>query len=93
LGEIMRLGFAVDAQAQQAAPAGGSILVINNANDFSVDNNVTIQIVQTWREAGADVKIYEFEASLGLGHDLIDPNDGDGNIEIVYTRLIELIDK
>jgi carboxylesterase len=93
LGEIMRLGFAVQAQAERAAPLGKSILVVTNASDVSVDNDVTTQVVQTWREHGANLETYEFDASLHLGHDIIDPNDKDGNIEVVYARLIELVNK
>lgn len=93
LGEIIRLGFAVQAQAERAAPLGESILVVTNANDVSVDNDVTTQVVQTWREHGANLQTYEFPASLHLGHDIIDSTDPDGNIELVYARLIELVNK
>jgi carboxylesterase len=93
LGEIMRLGFAVQAQAERAAPLGKSILVVTNASDVSVDNDVTQQVIQIWRADGAQLETYEFEASLSLGHDIIDPNDKGGNIEVVYPRLIELINK
>jgi pimeloyl-ACP methyl ester carboxylesterase len=93
LGEIMRLGFAVRAEAQQTAPAAHSILVITNANDTSVNNELIAQVVQDWRARGARLSTYEFGIEQGLGHDVIDPNDKQGNIELVYAKLVELIDK
>jgi len=91
LGEIMRLGFAIQEQARQAAPLGQAVLVVTNGNDFSVDNDVTHEVIALWHARGANLSTYEFEASLGLGHDLIDPNSKETDIEIVYPRLIELV--
>jgi carboxylesterase len=93
LSHIMRLGFAVRAGAQRTAPGAHAIVMVTNANDQSVNNEITAQMVETWRAGGANISTYEFEASLGLGHDIIDPNDKDANIEVVYSRLIELINK
>lgn len=93
LGQIIRLGAAVRAGAQQTAPAAHAILVVTNANDTSVNNELTAQIAQEWRAHGAKLSTYEFGIELGLGHDIIDPNDKDGNIELVYARLIELINQ
>lgn len=93
LGQIMRLGFAVRTEAQQTAPAAGSILVVTNANDTAINNELTGQIAQEWRAHGASLSTFEFGKELGLGHDIIDPNDKDGNIDLVYARLVELINK
>ncbi len=93
LGEIMRFGFSIRAGAQTTAPAAAAILVVNNENEPSVNNELTAQIIQEWRNHGATLSTYEFEKELALGHDLIDPNDQDANIDLVYSRLVELIDK
>jgi carboxylesterase len=93
LGEIMRLGFAVRAAAQRTAPAARSILVVTNANDTSVDNEVTAQMVQLWRDDHTTLATYKFEKSLGLPHDMIDPNQKGGKTDVVYPRLIDLINK
>lgn len=93
LVEIMRLGFAVRVAAQRTAPAARSILVVTNGNEPGVSNEVIAQMVQLWRDDHANLATYEFEASLGLGHDIIDPNDSSGNIAVVYPRLIDLINK
>lgn len=93
LGEAMRLGLAVQAQAERAAPQGKAILIVTNGNDPSVDNLVTQEVGRIWRAHGATVDTYEFDAGLRLGHDLIDPNDKGGNIELVYPRLIALVNQ
>jgi carboxylesterase len=93
LGEIMRLGLAVRAAAQRTAPAARSILVITNANDHDVNNEVTAQMAQLWRKDGARLATEEFEAELYLPHDIIDPNQKGRKIDVVYPRLIDWISK
>lgn len=89
LAHILRLGLAVQELAGKAPPAAGSILVVTNGGDPSVDNRVTAEVVASWREHGADVATYEFPASLLLPHDLVDPYEQ--NQLIVYPRLVDLI--
>jgi carboxylesterase len=91
LTQIMRLGFAVQKQARRAPPAAHTLLIITNANDDSVNNTLTQEIIKTWRQDGANISTYEFEASLGLLHDLIDPEQPGQRIDIVYPQLIDLI--
>ncbi len=93
LGQLIRLGAAVQVEAQQSAPAAHAILVVTNANDTSVNNELTAQIVQEWQAHGANLSTYEFRTEMGLPHDLIDPNQENGNVELVYPSLIELINK
>jgi alpha-beta hydrolase superfamily lysophospholipase len=90
LREILRLGFATQAQARQTAPAARSILVVTNANDKSVNNALTEVVAGYWRDQGANLRTYEFGAELQLGHDLIDPTQPDARTDIVYPKLIEL---
>lgn len=91
LAQTLRLGFAVQAAARRAPPAAHTLLVVTNANDTSVNNALTADVVEDWREHGANIKTYEFEADLGLSHDLIDPATPDERVDIVYPRLIDLI--
>lgn len=90
LTQILRLGFATQADAQRAQPAAKKVVVVFNANDNSVNNSMTMTVVKNWQARGANVSTYEFEAALKLGHDLIDPTQADEQIEVVYPRLIEL---
>ncbi len=90
LVQTLRLGFAVQAQVQRLKPAAGKIVVVFNANDDSVNNALTMEVVKKWQAHAADLSTYEFDASLKLGHDLIDPAQPYQQIAIVYPRLIEL---
>lgn len=91
LAQILRLGFATQDAARQFKPAARSIVVITNANDTSVNNALTAAVVEVWRAQGVDIRTFEFEAGLKLGHDFIDPAQPDQRVDIVYPRLVKLI--
>jgi alpha-beta hydrolase superfamily lysophospholipase len=91
LAQIFRLGLAVRSSAQRSAPATHTIIVVTNANDTSVNNKLTASIAKDWREHGASLVTYEFDAALHLRHDLIGPDQPDAQVDIVYPRLIDLI--
>lgn len=93
LAQIARLGFSVDWSAGQARPQARRILVVTNGNEQSVNNELTGAVVARWREHGGDVATYEFSPTLQLPHDLIDPNQPEQKIDVVYPTLIELIEK
>jgi alpha-beta hydrolase superfamily lysophospholipase len=89
---ILYLGYAVRIAARRDPPAARAVLVVTNANDTSVNNALTSQVVDLWQGRGAkNLRTYEFDASLGLDHDLIDPSQPDQRTDIVYPKLIELI--
>jgi len=92
LAEILRMAFVVKEGACREAPAAGSILVITNDGDPSVDNALTNKVVQCWRQQGLQsLSTYQFEASLKLEHDLIDPCQKNQHIDMVYPQLVALI--
>jgi carboxylesterase len=94
LGQILRLSRSIQVLVRRKAPAAGSILVITNLNDPSVDNIVTDQVVDLWRTRWAkEVQTYQFSPDLGLGHDIIDVKDPNMNVAAVYPKLLELIDQ
>lgn len=90
LVQLLRLGFATQADAQRVQPAAKKLVVVSNANDNSVNNPLTMDVVKSWQAHGANVTTYEFGADLKLGHDLIDPTQPDQRIDIVYPQLITL---
>jgi carboxylesterase len=67
------------------------MVVVLNANDNSVNNALTKDVVKIWQAHGSNLTTFEFEADLRLGHDLIDPNQPDQKVEIVYPRLMDLV--
>lgn len=92
ISQILRLGFVVRTAADQSPPAASAILVVTNANDDAVDNQVTSDVITSWRKSGFEnLQTYEFRADLGLDHDLIDPAHPKQKVELVYPILIDLI--
>ncbi|WP_245943986.1 alpha/beta hydrolase [Acuticoccus kandeliae] len=91
-GEIMRLGLAVYRQAQETAPAAKEAAVVTNEADTAVDNSVTQLIADAWEKHGMPVTRYEFPASDGLGHELIDPLEPGANPDITYPLILQMID-
>ena len=78
--------------ARSEPPKTRSIAVVTNAAEPRLDNRFTYRLIDSWRKHGADVETFEFPASEGLTHDLIDPGNAAQKIEYVYpiiTRLIE----
>jgi len=64
--------------------------MVFNPNDTSVSNERTLQIVEQWKAHQANLDSFTFDASLKLGHDIIDPNQPNQQIDIVYPKLVEL---
>ena len=90
--ENMRLGYAAEKDAKQTQPAAGGILVITNANDGSVNNDVIAEFEEMWLKYGEKfLQTYQYPQELGLPHDIITPGRPDGNIDAVYPKLHELI--
>lgn len=91
LAQTLKLGFAVQVQAQKNAPAAGKVILVTNLNDTAINNELTAKVIAHWQADGAHIETYEFPQSLGLGHDLIDPHQPDQQIELVYPVLIDLV--
>ena len=78
--------------AGETAPRATSIVVVTNAAEPRLDNRFTYALVESWRRHGARVETFEFPASDGLTHDLIDPGNAEQKVGYVYpivSRLIE----
>ncbi len=90
--ENMRLGFTAEEAAKRVKPAAGAILVITNANDGSVNNDVIAEFEGMWLEHGEQyLQTFQFDKDLELPHDLITVGRPDGNVDLVYSKLHELI--
>jgi alpha-beta hydrolase superfamily lysophospholipase len=83
----------VMATARHAAPKAAGMAVITNAAEPRLDNRFTHELVSSWRHHGANVETFEFPASEGLPHDLIDPIGNPPSVlersYPVVTRFIE----
>jgi pimeloyl-ACP methyl ester carboxylesterase len=92
LAQTLRLGFAVQADARHSPPAAKRIVMVINPSDGSIDNGRILSILKSWQAQGANLGTYQFDAALGLQHDLIDPAEPYQQVEKVYPPLIDLVD-
>lgn len=92
LSQILQLSATVRNESNYAPPAAAAMVVITNANDDAVDNQMTAEVVAAWQQTGyASLQTYEFAADLGLDHDLVDPAHPKQKIDLVYPTLIDLM--
>lgn len=92
LGQMMRLGFSVYDAAKTTRAFAQSVLVITNAADPAVNNNITRQLVARWQAGGLHhLDTYEFDAKYKLIHDIIDPEQRYQQTALVYPVLLDLI--
>ncbi len=91
LSQILRLGFVVQREAALETPAAKKMVIVFNANDLMINNEMTMKMVNQWKEHYASLTTLEFPANLKLPHDIIDPAQPDQRVDIVYPRLLEVV--
>ncbi len=92
LAENFRLAAQLRAAAMKEPPHAKRILVITNAADHTVRNQAIYDLTALWRARAPDrVQTFEFDASLGLLHDLIGPYLPGQKIDVVYPKLMALL--
>jgi carboxylesterase len=93
LAQIMLLGWFVIKDASRLAPKTQDILVVANALDESVNDRIFAKVIDNWKKHnGVRITRFEFDRSLGVLHDLIDPEQPYQRIAVIYPRLVELIE-
>jgi esterase/lipase len=92
VAQTMRLGAEVRDDAGRAAPAARTIAVVTNDNDHTIDAGAALALADRWTEHGAAVARYQFNASLGLPHDVVDTGERCGDVALVYPVLIALLE-
>jgi pimeloyl-ACP methyl ester carboxylesterase len=91
LGAIVRLGLGVLRDARRRPPAAREVIVVSNAADPSVRLPPIEELLRRWRAHGVTVREQRFAASLGLLHDLMDPDQERQQVALVYPVLLELL--
>lgn len=91
LGEIYRLGLAVQALAEDGAPAAQAQLVIDNWGDPAVNLGAIEALAAAWKRNGGAVATYRFPLLPWLPHDFISTDAVGANTDQTYPRLLELI--
>jgi pimeloyl-ACP methyl ester carboxylesterase len=94
IGETMLLGGSVLDESRIAPPRCPFILTVTSASDIAANNIVTEQLVANWRALRpAGIETFEFPADQQIPHDFIDPNQINQRIDIVYPKIIELLER
>jgi pimeloyl-ACP methyl ester carboxylesterase len=94
IGETMLLGGSVLDESRIAPPRCPFILTVTSASDIAANNIVTEQLVANWRALRpAGIETFEFPADQQIPHDFIDPNQTNQRIDIVYPKIIELLER
>lgn len=94
IGETMHMGSQVYADARGKEAVCPSILVVTSASDIAASNAFTARLVAAWEaKRTSGITAYQFPASEKVPHDFIDPNQSNQQVEIVYPRLIEMLEK
>lgn len=92
LARLFLLANGLLQDAKRTPPAAHEIWMITNANDTAVNNALCAEFVAAWRAHQANVQTYEFPRNLGLPHDLLDPTEETAQSEVVYQKIIEIIE-
>ncbi|MGZ3496700.1 MAG: alpha/beta hydrolase [Vulcanimicrobiaceae bacterium] len=91
LMQSLRIGDDVYAQSRRAPPAAQSVWSITNKLDPAVNNDVTGEVVRAWRAMRPQaVGTFEFD-DLPRNHDVIDPENPEARVDIVYPVLLDAI--
>lgn len=91
LGEIYRLGLAVQALADSQPPASQAQLVIDNWGDPAVNLGAIETLATAWQRNGGEVATYRFPPLPWLPHDFISTDAVGAKTDQTYPKLIELL--
>lgn len=88
---FLALGQKVINQAKQSIVPPGPMFVVTSASDHTANNRATADLVDLWRQAGADVVAYEFDESLGIPHNSVGVLEDSTKKQMVYDKILELL--
>jgi esterase/lipase len=91
LAQTLRISSAVFHAAKVNAPLAARIATIVNRNDPAVNNEVTLEAVNRWRNLRKSGIEYHELQGLPQNHDIIDPDNPLARIKVVYPKLIEIL--
>jgi hypothetical protein len=91
LAQVYGMGFAVLDAASRVRPAAKRITIVTTASDEGVSVPAAHELARRWRGTGAEVRAYEFPESLGVHHDMIDPEQPYQAVGTSYPVLVDLI--
>lgn len=93
LGQIWRLGLAVQKAAAEKAPAAQKLLMVTNWGDPAINLANADDIVRSWRGNGATVNTYRFPLLPWLPHDIISTDAVGADTARTYPVLLQLVEE
>ena len=84
------LARSVEEAAADSGPVAGAVTVVVNPDDNQVDATYVTDFASGWDNVSGDVSVVELPA-VGLPHDVIDPDQPDGDPDLVYPILFDLL--
>lgn len=85
------LARSVEEAAADRGPAADDVVVVLNPDDNQVDLGDVTDFASDWNDRSGGVAIVELPAA-GLPHDVIDPDQPDGDPDLVYPILFDLLE-
>ena len=87
---FLALGHNVRQEVKDSSPHG-ELIILTTAKDNTANNDTTAKLVDRWREGGSEVVTFEFEPSLDIPHNSVDPAADAAKKQIVYEQLLKLL--
>jgi len=88
---VWQLIQSVAAQARRGEKPAGKLIVLTTAVDNTSDNVPTRSLISDWRRAGADVEAIEFDETLDIAHNSLDPAADPAKRDVVHARILALL--
>jgi esterase/lipase len=93
LGELLLLGESVLRGARDAAPAAAHVVLMTNAGDVTINNELVDLLTARWKQHDPSrISRFEFSSAEGLGHDIIDPLEPRARPDFVYPIVQSLVE-
>jgi pimeloyl-ACP methyl ester carboxylesterase len=88
VASFLTLGHSVLQGARQGTGPQGQMIVVTTAKDNTANNRSTARLVDLWQRAGVQVVTFEFEPSLDIPHNSVDPAADAAKKQLVYEQLL-----
>jgi carboxylesterase len=92
IAATLQIGAVTLERARREGAACRSLAVVTVGSDLAVDNGQSAELVRACLARGnRDVETYEFPKTLGLNHDVVDPDQVGGQPALTYPVLMRYI--
>jgi carboxylesterase len=88
---FLGIGQIVRSQAREGVGPDGEVFILTTTKDDTANNHPTAGLVNLWKQAGADVITYQFDASRNVPHNSVDPAADPLKKQVVYDKILEFL--